>query len=442
MGCFLACFGVTNDRSPRHPRRRRLNDVSPRTIRNQGDQCKFVGKQLSPALKQDDLEKLKTLTEYSRVESREQRSSETRKKETFDSNITSYKHVSVDEVAVISPHCGEVAENLVVSDSVKATNSASVFKNGLVSSYRYQSYREDEDEDGEEELHRERTDLEVDQDESENDDDHDGSFDELDYDNYEDESRHGAVCPETQTMAEVSLQSLVDSEINELMSYVQTLDMKRSTMGCDHGARDRSRYVSSVLNPVENTAQWKSVQAKDTALLKPQKENKSSKEEPYSSVDPFPHKSGAKSDESKHDQEIAVDASLSTWLVSNEKTPKAKMITTGLEAIPSHGSNSLHSEENKLMPGFLTVEQIKKFSASSTPKRSPIRNLDDTPMTDSCLVSSFKGIPNTTSKYREDKRVNWHSTPFETRLDRALNKSTGQYYSTSSAWLRATDFVE
>ncbi|GAB2245890.1 hypothetical protein Droror1_Dr00001383 [Drosera rotundifolia] len=128
-----------------------INDILPRSIRNRGDRCKFVGKRLSPALKRDDLKKLKTLTEYSR------RTMEyTRKKVTFDSNITSYKHVSVDEVVVISPHCGEVAENLMVGDSVKATNSASVSKNGLVSSYRYQSYQEDEDEDEEEELHREQ----------------------------------------------------------------------------------------------------------------------------------------------------------------------------------------------------------------------------------------------------------------------------------------------
>ncbi|KAF3571074.1 hypothetical protein F2Q69_00063850 [Brassica cretica] len=37
-------------------------------------------------------------------------------------------------------------------------------------------------------------------------------------------------------------------------------------------------------------------------------------------------------------------------------------------------------------------------------------------------VSSFKGIPNTTSKYREDKSVNWHSTPFEARLEKALKR--------------------
>ncbi|MCO5550991.1 hypothetical protein L7F22_004486 [Adiantum nelumboides] len=33
-----------------------------------------------------------------------------------------------------------------------------------------------------------------------------------------------------------------------------------------------------------------------------------------------------------------------------------------------------------------------------------------------------QGIPNTTTKYKEDQRVNWHATPFEARLERALNR--------------------
>ncbi|KAI5080611.1 hypothetical protein GOP47_0003794 [Adiantum capillus-veneris] len=33
-----------------------------------------------------------------------------------------------------------------------------------------------------------------------------------------------------------------------------------------------------------------------------------------------------------------------------------------------------------------------------------------------------KGIPNTTTKYKEDQRVNWHATPFEARLERALTR--------------------
>ncbi|KAK7292394.1 hypothetical protein RIF29_08172 [Crotalaria pallida] len=40
-------------------------------------------------------------------------------------------------------------------------------------------------------------------------------------------------------------------------------------------------------------------------------------------------------------------------------------------------------------------------------------------------IREFPGIPNTTTKYSEDKRVIWHSTPFETRLQKALKELNG-----------------
>ncbi|PKA48682.1 FHA domain-containing protein [Apostasia shenzhenica] len=38
--------------------------------------------------------------------------------------------------------------------------------------------------------------------------------------------------------------------------------------------------------------------------------------------------------------------------------------------------------------------------------------------------SNVRGIPNTTSKYREDKLINFHATPFEVRVERALKRGT------------------
>ncbi|XP_022848890.1 protein JASON-like [Olea europaea var. sylvestris] len=72
------------------------------------------------------------------------------------------------------------------------------------------------------------------------------------------------------------------------------------------------------------------------------------------------------------------------------------------------------------------------MSASSYPRKSLSRNPDEmliigtvgTYWNDSGSakhsdsVSSYKGIPNTTSKYREDKRVNWYSTRVEARLEK------------------------
>ncbi|KAF7818463.1 eisosome protein [Senna tora] len=194
-------------------------------------------------------------------------------------------------------------------------------------------------------------------------------------------------------------------------------------------ARDRSVYVHPVLNPVENLSQWKAVKSKrppppPQRPLVPQKENCVS--EPS-----FKERSLS----SKPKQEIAVDASLSNWLGSSIATP---------ERSPSQGSNSVISHEDRPILGALTVEEIKQFSASNSPRKSPSRSPDEMPIIgtvgtywshsgsvqNSGSVSSFKGIPNTTSKYREDKRVNWHSTPFETRLERALNGDAAEAAST------------
>ncbi|KAL0911325.1 hypothetical protein M5K25_019458 [Dendrobium thyrsiflorum] len=40
--------------------------------------------------------------------------------------------------------------------------------------------------------------------------------------------------------------------------------------------------------------------------------------------------------------------------------------------------------------------------------------------------SEIRGIPNTTSKYREDRLINCHATPFEARVERALNRGIAE----------------
>ncbi|KAH7845489.1 hypothetical protein Vadar_002821 [Vaccinium darrowii] len=63
---------------------------------------------------------------------------------------------------------------------------------------------------------------------------------------------------------------------------------------------------------------------------------------------------------------------------------------------------------------------------SISPGSNAVVSIEDRPILeggkDFGSLSSYKGIPNTTSKFREDKKVNWHSPPFETRLERALNR--------------------
>ncbi|KAF2292694.1 hypothetical protein GH714_026766 [Hevea brasiliensis] len=137
--------------------------------------------------------------------------------------------------------------------------------------------------------------------------------------------------------------------------------------------RDRSAYVHSVLNPVENLTQWKAVKAKGTPPLKQQKENFTLGQEPrisFSSEPSFRELQfcfNMKSDQSKKsNQEIAVDASLSNWLGSSENTTINKPSTIDLGTITpeksmSLGSNSPRSFEDRPILGALTVEELKQI---------------------------------------------------------------------------------
>ncbi|CAK7349328.1 unnamed protein product [Dovyalis caffra] len=238
---------------------------------------------------------------------------------------------------------------------------------------------------------------------------------------------------------------------NEMISGLSGKEAK-----LNKNVRDRS---AAVLNPVENLSQWKVVKAKGKPSLGQQKENLTVDQEPRISFSSEPNfkelafSSKEKADQCKKpNQEVAVDASLSNWLGSSECTPVNKPGSTGLDTITYEksmplGSNSPRSFDDRPILGALTVEELKQFSATSSPRRSPSRSPDEMPIIgtvgtywnqnssgkDSGSAPSYKGIPNTTSKYREDKRVNWHSTPFETRLERALNgdAAKGGAYSTT-----------
>ncbi|CAA7390563.1 unnamed protein product [Spirodela intermedia] len=206
------------------------------------------------------------------------------------------------------------------------------------------------------------------------------------------------------------------------------------------GGRDRSQYVHSVLNPVENLSQWKSVKAKTGSqpLKNPRKENISLEGGLELPDFKLQMRSQKISGDSTSPSPISVDASLSNWLPSSGN----------LENSPCRSNSSVSREERPIL-GALTAEDLKKSPASSfSPRKSPSRSPDDMPILGtvgsywsrtnlerdsgssqrSPSDNSTKGIPNTTSKYREDRRVNWHSTPFEIRLERTLNRGDAEAY--------------
>ncbi|KAM7254248.1 hypothetical protein ACFE04_031930 [Oxalis oulophora] len=347
----------------------------------------------------------------------QQLSSPIRKKVTFDSIVKTYEHVLPNESTDFTPENQENYKKENDTSLQKSGNSRSSGDDSSVTSsgsypanHRYQNCRDSDDE-----LDFEESDVE-----DEYDDDGDLDSDDLD-----------EVCD--------------DDKILESKTW--DCDSVQGETGFTGIGRDRN--VHSVLNPVENLTQWKVAKAKGTQQLNQQKENFNS--EPRNSFTSessfFKEMSFCANSEFEHqpkkspNREISVDASLSNWLSSTESTPsitktsKFSYNATTPDRSISHSSFSPRSFDDRPILGALTVEELKQHSVTSSPRKSPCRSPDEMPLIgtvgtywnhagsakDSGSATSFKGIPNTTSKYREDKRVNWHSTPFETRLERALN---------------------
>ncbi|KAJ9169658.1 hypothetical protein P3X46_017821 [Hevea brasiliensis] len=431
MGCFLACFGSSKDRK----RRKQRHKVQPREQRNAG----YNPVQSAVSLVHSNPEKPTNPVSEIRDNPEKQLTLGARKKVTFDSSVTTYEHVSVEESIEFSAENEDGSKREEEEENfAKSSQSQSYSEDGSITSssgsypsnHRYLNCRDSDDE------------LDYGESEIEDDDEEDEDDGVLDYnDIYEDDGI-------LESRSKVSLPKGTPPPFTEeIESPAVVSGLPERELKPNPNVRDRSAYVHSVLNPVENLTQWKAVKAKGTPPLKQQKENFTLGQEPrisFSSEPSFRELQfcfNMKSDQSKKsNQEIAVDASLSNWLGSSENTTINKPSTIDLGTITpeksmSLGSNSPRSFEDRPILGALTVEELKQISLSSSPRRSPSHSPDEMAIigtvgtywnhsgsgNDSGSVSSFKGIPNTTSKYREDKRVNWHSTPFETRLERALN---------------------
>ncbi|KAL5214816.1 hypothetical protein ABZP36_003968 [Zizania latifolia] len=164
--------------------------------------------------------------------------------------------------------------------------------------------------------------------------------------------------------------------------------------------RDRSQYVCPVLNPVQNLSQWKEVKVQAVPARKLDKEN----------VKSVPNVGASPGNSSQ--REVSVDASLSTWLVSSDNSTVDKVQSRSPRSV------STVSRDERPILGALTVDDLKRSSATSSPQRSPSNNREEAPILGtvgsywSCTKqdnahcssrsdSETNGIPNTISKYRE-----------------------------------------
>ncbi|CAA2933545.1 Hypothetical predicted protein [Olea europaea subsp. europaea] len=461
MGCFLGCFGGAKNSKRR---KQRINRGSPR---NQRDGVRNVQQQQGVIYAEQSIteipcKEIPTTNSVSELrdkpEGEEQLIPSPRKRVTFDTNVTTYTHVSIYESTDSLPEKNRSIEKEEEdlersrppqSHSLSENDSSVASSVGLYpQNHRYHNVMEGNNET------EEYGDSDLDNIE-EMDDEGDS-----DYYNEDD----GIVCQEvwSESVLTASMESrtedlsalVINEEVASPLIRIGQPEREMEESGPKTISRDRSDYVDSVLNPVENTTQWKAVKSKGMQPLKPQKENLvADLDAPHISFSSFEptfkqssHSLKPKLGQLKNaNNEIAVDSSLSSWLVSPDITPAKKNSYSDLETTTPEknipvGSTSPRSYDDRPILGALTVEELKQMSASSSPRKSPRRNPDEMPIIGtvgtywnnsgsakhSDSVSSYKGIPNTTSKYREDKRVNWHSTPFEARLERALNQGAAE----------------
>lgn len=342
----------------------------------------------------------------------QQLSPSTRKRVTFDSNVKTYEldHVEAEAEADVflekdrnskeEKDLAEIAQCKSYSEDGSTVSSVSSYP----LNHRYHNCRDTDDED--EVL--DCADSELDHDNADTDDYGDkNDFDDVDDDEEYDNFSNGEDGI-TESSGKDSVQVFAD-EVDSCLSVCGCPRKNEPQIGSRWNARDRSARVhSSVLKPVENLSQWKAVKVEDRLGLNPHKEN--FKESSFSNK--------SKTCQPKNsNQDVAVDASLSSWLSSSEVTPTGKTNTSisGIPTPESQGSNSLISQEDRPILGALTMEELKQFSTSPSPKKSPNMSPDEMPIIrtvgtfwshsssveDFGYSSSFKRLSNTNGNYRE-----------------------------------------
>ncbi|KAJ6792747.1 protein JASON-like [Iris pallida] len=177
----------------------------------------------------------------------------------------------------------------------------------------------------------------------------------------------------------------------------------------------RIQYVYPVLNPVENSFQGM-----------PVKEG-NSQAQLVQSADIFEQHTGKSAQD---------NISLSLLPVESPLNGKNQTVEVILK-------ENLNEDTPKLLPGLSQwlkppppkddrwnakdVFRERSHSDKSPVADRPIIGLvaahwnEDEPSRPSAKWINGNGIPNSTNKYKEDQKVNWHATPFEERLEKALS---------------------
>ncbi|XP_021864759.1 uncharacterized protein [Spinacia oleracea] len=435
MGCFTTCFG-TCKRSRR--RRRRPVKTSPSSLLHhtyesvEGFQVPQLTEEQGEVKEKEAEQKGENqieLTPDSKEEKLEKANSSERKKVTFDLNVRIYEDFRTEEEVNddFDEDEEEEEEEEVQIKKGKGgfgiqcnsdSSSSSLFS--FPTDHRYQNCRDSDDE---------FDDL-VSSDESENDDDDYYTDDEDE--EVESEVKNDKHEQSSESLFSLSLDSRKqgigsetgDKEVNSPMPIKNSSPNESNTGKFDHNAVN---YVESVLNPVENLSQWKFIKARSKLASKDQSQ---AKENIISGQDfSFPVKKAVVSE-----LEVGVDTSLSSWLMCSEGTPKNNSRNSSVSVGNSPSDRKTVSPnkfEDRPILGALTLEELRQHSATTSPRKSPSKSPEEMPIIGTVgsywshtaqTTDSGSSTTSTKSRFRESAEVIWDATPFETRLEKALEK--------------------
>ncbi|XWS53761.1 hypothetical protein CRYUN_Cryun10bG0028000 [Craigia yunnanensis] len=346
MGCFLGCFGISIKRKRRKP----ANRILPGDLKL--DSNEPLDSSVSTNL--DISENPITSNSQLSNKPKERSSIKIRKKVSFNLNVKTYEPIPAEKTTTYqflrSVEEEESEKNGAEAGkgtlpSLSEGDSSSLQMGSYPTNYRYQKCIESYDE--EDEMTYEESDLEddyyfYDYDDGDESDDGDKDVDDqrqrreefLDqFDSLNMESAKGA-----------SLIPLDEHKTKNQMPLCASTDGELKSLGCGN-ARIRSQYLCSVLNPVENTTQWKEIKARAAAAPKHRRKENIELEEPQI---PFSSKLRSNCSPNYNQskpllQDIAVDASLTNWLIS-PNTDESK--TTGSTKNCSIAFDTLSSKKS------------------------------------------------------------------------------------------------
>ncbi|XVE62716.1 hypothetical protein DITRI_Ditri06bG0142000 [Diplodiscus trichospermus] len=425
MGCFFACFSAFKNKKHQVL----VDGTSSNDQKHEASEAVQSRKEdefqipFNPVIVKE--EKLGELLNYSG-----------KKKVTFDPNVKTHEELPVESSDKLLKNNDE-KESEEKKETAKASRSSvcDLTTSNVVwkpKNNRYQNSAENEDE-------IEVFDLEV----SDLDDDNEDGKPENEPQLVMEESSESLFSLSLESRKQVCEVESDEREVTSPMPISKSPAEELKPNGLNLNAKDRGgQYVQSVLNPVENLAQWKEVKAEASMPLKLQgKENINLEQEfdikispePSFKLGSFTSKLGSNG-KKLVGQETAVDTSLSSWLVEPDNTPNSKDSTNSAGNSASKKTNSPKSHEDRPILGALTMEELKQHSASTSPRKCRSQSPDEKPIIgtvgsywshtgqtiDSVSSSNSKGTPRTRSRNIQEERVKWNA--FEARLERALDR--------------------